>query len=300
MITRRLALAGLFWVPSLSKADPVAGFFRLPVTITDGGKVLLPLTINGQGPFSFLVDTGADGSSILTTLAQSLHLPFAESRSRRGVGGEDIASVYRAKQVIFGGQLRQNDVALGGVSRLGPNEDGLVAAGIVTTLPSEIDFGRSEIRIYLHGLPDISRYRPVKSYIDRDSARASAKIYCSAVIDGIPLKLLVDTGASVDLLLFPSTVKAHGLWDKYPDASAARTLGITGAINVAREVIVPDFAIGDITVPHLPVKMMDPESHNDNEGVDGLLGARFLKLFSVAVLPTGMMLRLSDKRFKTP
>jgi len=44
-------------------------------------------------------------------------------------------------------------------------------------------------------------------------------------------------------------------------------------------------------VPHLPVTMMDPASHNENDGVDGLLGSRFLELFAIAITQKGIALR---------
>lgn len=50
--------------------------------------VLLPVTIHGQGPFTFELDTGASTSLIAAELARQLSLPIAgSSQPIRGIGG---------------------------------------------------------------------------------------------------------------------------------------------------------------------------------------------------------------------
>ena len=144
---------------------------------------------------------------------------------------------------------------------------------------------------YVRGQPSLDGYVPVKSYINGEDRFSSPKIFVFATIDGLPLRLQVDTGSPAALLIFPSVVKAHGLWDKYGDGKASKSTGVTGDSVPAREVMMPDFALSDITIPHLPVKVMDPNGHQENMGVDGLLGAGFLKMFCMAVSHTGVAFR---------
>jgi hypothetical protein len=237
------------------------------------------------------MDTGAYSTGILDTLAKTLKLPFLEGRTQSGIAGEAIGSVYKAKTVVFGGKIAQKDVAMVGLNRVGSQEDGTVAAGFLTSLPSELDYGLSEIRIYVKGSMDLGSYVPIKSYINGESRESSPQIYVFATIDGIALRLLVDTGAPSSLELFPAVVKAHGLWDKYPDAKASKASGVTGASMAAREVVMSDFTLSDIAIPHMPVKLMDPDGHQEHMGVDGLLGAGFLKMFCVAITHRGIALR---------
>ncbi len=303
MISKRTLLTGMaaaVSLPGLARAAGLGEYVRIPVSVSAIGRVLVPVTINGQGPYGFVMDTGAYSSGILDQLAKTLDLPFIEGRTQAGIGGADFQTVYRARKLVFAGKLSQSDVALGGVGRLGPHEDGLLAAGFLTSMPSELDFGLSEIRIYVKGAPDLSRYVPIKSYIAGESAMSSPKIHVYATIDGIPLRLLVDTGSPASLLIVPSVVKAHGLWDKYGEGKPSKSTGITGASVDAREVTMPDFTLSDIAIPRLPVKLMDPRFEQDDLGADGLLGSQFLKLFSMAVTQTGMALRPNAQTVITP
>ena len=55
--------------------------------------VLLPVTIQGKGPFNFALDTGASTSLISTSLAQQLGLPSnGTSQSITGIGGVEQAT----------------------------------------------------------------------------------------------------------------------------------------------------------------------------------------------------------------
>ena len=48
--------------------------FALPTTRDHIGRVLVPVTINGRGPFRFIVDTGANHSTIAPRTVQALGL----------------------------------------------------------------------------------------------------------------------------------------------------------------------------------------------------------------------------------
>ncbi len=302
MITRRMMLSGMVALASLPDVVRAATgeYVRVPVRILPNGRVHMPVTINGQGLFRFVLDTGADCSNILDRLAQSLNLPSVSAGEATGLGGNAVEKLYRAQSMTFGDRFHQTDVVLLGTATIGPEESGLIAAGFLTTLPSELDYGMSEVRIYAHGSPDLAGYLKVRSRIEPGAPGLSAQIYVHATLDGVPLKLLVDTGAYDELLLFPRAVKAHGLWDKYPNPQATQSGGVTGAVTATRRVNIPSFALGDVAVPNLPVTLMPPTAQQSDIGADGLLGSQFLKLFSMAVLPSGISLRPNSRTVITP
>jgi predicted aspartyl protease len=50
--------------------------------------ILVPAMVNGQGPFSFALDTGASRTMISGELARTLHIPIVEEGSATGGGGQ--------------------------------------------------------------------------------------------------------------------------------------------------------------------------------------------------------------------
>ena len=285
MIDRRhMLLAGLAaCCPGVVYADEV---IRMPVTFTEVGAPLIDVMINAEGPYSFVIDTGASSSGVRDELAQTLKLPVIRKLNTNGLGGKVLPlTLYSAQEIIYGTNLRQANVALTGFPHFGVRNGrmGMLPAGFLTTLPSQLDYEAKEIRLYRGAWPDLSDFTPVKSYLSAENPGESQKIYLTVVIDGMPLKVLLDTGSGDELVLFPRIVKSKGLWNRFAVYRDLKRRGVTGAITATRLVTMPNFAIGDIKLDSLPVMLMDPAGHNSDFNIDGILGTRFISQYTLAV-----------------
>lgn len=111
-----LALAGSLataLIPASTEPVPVAGaepVFATPTTLDRIGRILVPVTINGQGPFRMLVDTGANRTTITTDVAQRLGLDYSSSPTvvMNGVTGSASVPVVEVER------LRAGDLVLDG------------------------------------------------------------------------------------------------------------------------------------------------------------------------------------------
>jgi predicted aspartyl protease len=112
--------------------------------------VLVPVKVNGRGPYEFILDTGAASSSVDRRLVRRLHLPETGETARvRGVGGSTLAPLVRLRDWTVGGQrLRARSLVVTDVGDdrvaglLGSDE--LRRFGVVT-----VDFRRE--RLILRG-----------------------------------------------------------------------------------------------------------------------------------------------------
>ena len=69
----------------------------------EGTLALVPVTLEGQGPFNFALDTGASHSVIDRDLADRLHLPVAGAATKvAGVGAVSEATPVRIKEWSLG------------------------------------------------------------------------------------------------------------------------------------------------------------------------------------------------------
>ena len=294
MTTRRQVLIGAgaaIALPGVVRAQDAAQYIPVPIDVTPEGSAIVQVCINGGAFHPFIVDTGSSASGILFSLAQRLDLKPQRSLKVNGIGSAGRTQVFLADEAQFGPYLHQKGVALAGIPNLAGGYAGLIAAGFLTTAPSILDYGAKEIRVYVRGAPDLSDFVTVKSFFLQPDWAGSEMIGVNVTLDGIPLKLLVDSGADAHVLLFPSTVRGHHLWEKYGQGATSDLVAVTGAVVHNRIITVPNFALSDVTVPNMPVTLMDPAGHNENNGVDGVLGARFLKLFAMGVVHKSVAFR---------
>ena len=102
--------------------------------IADPAKPLLlvPVFINGQGPYDFILDTGASGTMVSKELAEKLGIEEGESQEARGAGGGLQVTVSRVDTFSVGASEQEDvQVALLDMAELSKNCGIDKLAGIV-------------------------------------------------------------------------------------------------------------------------------------------------------------------------
>jgi hypothetical protein len=103
---------------------------------------------------------------------------------------------------------------------------------------------------------------------------AGHPIHASALLNGVPLTLMLDTGAQRTVIA-PAALARAGL--DVASGRAIHIIGVTGSAP-AREVVVPRLDVAGAGVGPLPVI-----AHDVGAGIDGLLGRDVLDYFTLTV-----------------
>src|SRR6204780_2750154 len=69
----------------------------VPFTPAGDGHDTVPAFVNGKGPFAFILDTGADGSTLYQWFAEKEHLPKGKVRDVYGQTGSVSSPTYSLK-----------------------------------------------------------------------------------------------------------------------------------------------------------------------------------------------------------
>ena len=168
-----------------------------PITLDRNDRMTLPVTIAGQGPFNFIVDTGAERTVLSRELAAQLGLQSAGQARVVGLAEAVMADLYRIDSIAV------RDVPL--VNGTVPTFDqfdiggpGLIGIDSLENHKVVIDFvtGRMDIR------PSVrTRGRVREADFDRDAItvvaqrRAGRMILSNATIGGQRIDIIIDTGA---------------------------------------------------------------------------------------------------------
>jgi hypothetical protein len=285
-LDRRAFLSLLGWTGLAASAAPLADASSPRTLVTRialiGSRVVVAVTIGGAGPFLFLLDTGGFLSVIDEALARSLKLRREGSIAAAGVGGRDLLPLYLAEDVVFGGGLRQPTVAFAGLSQgFGQVIRGSLAAGVLTTIDSDLDFEAGEWRLYPDGRPPRQGYVRMARGIDELDSKGSPRLFGTAAVNGRPFRFLLDTGAPSGLGLTRAAAGALGLWDDSRPFAPIRTRGIGGEGGIGRLVRAESIELAGRRFER-PIILLRNDETAPRREIDGIIGLDLLRGFNLS------------------
>lgn len=268
MLDRRALLFALAASPFAGPALAQGGSIVAPIQLKEE-RVLIEAWLNGQGPYPFAIDTGAVVSGVEEDIAKQLGLPVL--RKVRLLGRE--FDLFKVSDLTLGGAVRQADAALFGLKGNLRGASGLIAAGMVTTFDSTLDFERMEWRVYPGGLAERTGYEQLDSWIRVDAgANGSKRIGLTAILDRKPLKLLVDTGMPRTVVLERDVGRRLGYWDDSRPFAPVAASGIAGlAPRPSRALRAGVLEVGGQRFETPVVTVQDgPPPQQDYDGIIGM------------------------------
>lgn len=250
---------------------------------TQRSRITVPVSFGGLGPYPFLVDTGAETTVLSRQLAAELGLVGRGSKAL--VGSVDRARVEHVDISAFQIGKHQLD------SRNAVLLDGrhLGAAGIlgIDSLRDYrviFDFARSEITITQSRTRRETSFSPRRTtpadfeVVFSAQERADRMVLSTATIDGVPVKVVIDTGSNISVgntalrrqLRRANTVGTTAIYD------------VTGA-GVARDVIIANsIRFGSIRLAKSAIIINDSPAFEELGMTDEpaiLLGMNHLRAF---------------------
>jgi serine protease Do len=288
MLTRRQSIAAAAAAALLPRTALGAG--AAPRVIVNSialqdRRVWIAAMIEGKGPFSFIIDTGAVVSLIEEAVAQQIGLRDRNTVVLHGVGGPETFQLYEARDILFSGGARQPSAVFAAARHLdlGPDAAGALAAGMLTALDSDLDFDKGELRIYPDGRGERSGLAELPSRIEKFSGPgASAYIVADAVLDGRTFRFLLDTGMPAQVALWPSAARKTGLWNDTTPFAPGRHSGIGGHSSLGRLVRAGRLQIGPFVFERPLVALSNPSSVHPGDFADGLIGLELLERLNLS------------------
>jgi predicted aspartyl protease len=271
-------------------------------TGADGaGRITASVRLNGQGPFEFVVDTGANRTVAAEDLAQALGLPPAGTVSLHGVAGAEPSQTVLIDHLAVGEVIsRRLRAPMLPRARLGA--DGLLGVDVLRDRRVILDIRGNRLLI---GAPGAVRDGSAFAMRQAQGLRAGAQpdgkpvvvaarykfgqlIVIDADASGRRITVLLDSGAQStvgNIALRDATIRTAGA----PAAlrEAAPVLSVTGQTAQGELRLLPHLRIGGLTISGLPTVFADLHvfrlwEMNDSPAL--LLGMDALRQFSAVEL----------------
>ncbi|MEX2572174.1 MAG: retropepsin-like aspartic protease [Gemmatimonadota bacterium] len=132
-------------------ADAEAGTIAIEWAGANQAALLVPVHINGNGPYRFVLDTGATLTCVENELAAELELPEPAGQIAVGAG---VAEASQMRLVTIDslrvGEARAEGlpacaIDLGAAGRIGLELDGLLGLNFLRSFHLEIDFENDQV-----------------------------------------------------------------------------------------------------------------------------------------------------------
>ncbi|MCJ2184763.1 aspartyl protease family protein, partial [Novosphingobium sp. 1949] len=258
-----------------ARADPL----RVPVRV-EGSRVLVDCTLDGKGPWPFVLDTGGTIGLLSMKMAKGLGLDYLGDTRLSLAVGKLAYPVYKVTDLSFGGAVRQGEAAFAGVRdfNFGQGAVGSLAAGVLSTLPSELDLAAGEWRVYRDTAPDRTGWvRYDKAILASRNRYGSSFLQADIDLGGEPCRCLLDTGMPGALRLYRKAAQKAGLsWDA-PRWTPAPPYG------TARMMRAPELALAGVDLKGLIVELREEADFPVAE--NGIVGLPILRFFALATDP---------------
>jgi len=249
--------------------------------------ILLPVEVNGEGPFEFILDTGAGTSLLTPELGRKLGIKVIGSREGQSAGGAVSVSLAKVDSLAVGSaKLDDMDVGLVDLSHVGRTVgakiDGDIGYNFLRHFRITLDYRRNEIhfddpkRFELAGQSTALTEVPM-----RLASPAKPLILVDVYANGRgPFQFAIDTGTSTTAIT-PELAQQLGV------AGSPMGAATTGGAQVdVTAGVLQSFQVGGARINNTTVVVADffaMLSTAVGAKLDGIVGYNFLRNYKVAL-----------------
>jgi predicted aspartyl protease len=206
----------------------------------------IPVMVDGQGPFAFIIDTGADRTVISRELAAALNLPSGPHVTMHDSAGVDDVETVQISRLAVGARIiGRIDAPVVAAADLGAA--GLLGIDSLRDQHVVLDFKSRR----LLSLPSRSEVFEPGAIVVRGKSRFGQLVLVDAEVRGVPVYVILDSGAQNTIGNLPlQRLLARGAAHAYP---ATEVISVTGRTTPAEFANVADMHLGGLTIRNMPL-----------------------------------------------
>jgi predicted aspartyl protease len=240
----------------LRPVPPDTTILATPTRVDQIGRILIPVMLNGRGPYHFVVDTGASHSTIAPRTAQALGLQVDPALliAVNGITGAEQRPAVSVAE-LAAGDLVSRDITLPVVpAPMLVDSDGILGLAGLTSERLLVDFKHNRVLITRrHARSAVAGFEKIQG-----TRIAGGLLMITARVGHVPADVVIDTGSERSLgnLALRDAVDAGPRPDD-PTAQVALVYGATSVVSSGAMRIAPPISLGAARLDALPVVFND-------------------------------------------
>lgn len=216
-------------------------------------RMTVPVSINGSGPFHFIIDTGAERTVVSTDVASFLGLELLKPARVVGVAGVQTVDIAYIPELTMGRQTYSNletplliDANMGADGILGL--DGLQSQQVL--------FNFNDSTISILGANTKQKILEGEEITVTAKRKSGQLIFTDATINGVRVDVVIDTGAHTSI---GNEALKKRLYARNKDRLiySTKITSVTGQSIDADVIITGKLKIDRLVIPELPVAFAD-------------------------------------------
>lgn len=256
--------------PQLGKPRPAPpgtpDVLPLPPAVYDGGlaiggeevdarkirsRLAVDVHVNGNGPYKFVVDSGADTSVVGLRIARGLALPLGNPAIVNSMTARHIVDRVKIAELSVGSSKFRN-MQLPALKEIDVGGDGLIGIDALVQQRLLMDFEKKSIKVEDGRIP----FRALPGEIVITAKRKRGQLILTAVkAAGLPLDAVIDTGSEVTIGNTKLRDKLiRGNRDKFWMVEATGVTGVTMKMQMA---VIGELELGPVTLRNVPMAFAD-------------------------------------------
>jgi predicted aspartyl protease len=218
-------------------------------------RMTVPVMVNGQGPFQFIVDTGADRSAVSAELAEKLGLPEDKKVRLISMSGVDQVSTVRVASLAVTANRQIKNVVLPALQERYLGADGLLGIDALKGQRIHLDFAGQTVTVE-PGTKEKREKRDPNVIVVQARSRLGQLVLVDADANGEEVWVVVDTGGqnSVANSAMRRLMARQGSLDSFKPISL---MSVVGDRVPADYTIVGSMRIGGIRMGNAAVAFAD-------------------------------------------
>ena len=284
------ALVASFTMLSIAVANtPVA---EIPYRYDYGGWITVPVLVNGQGPYDFIIDSGATLTVTFENLEAQQNFPPVAGNQRRILGLLEVSNLPPKfiGDLIIGGQPLPNLTSVVVPDWPTPRRTphGVLGLDFLSQYVVEVDPTDNLVRLYKNGPPDIVKRRGwIRTRMNETNFAPYTKpLYTVNVkIGSERYPFILDLGASGSIINIEMTrqlIKGVGIHlnEKGRQTRIPKVQDLFGNEETSRLIRIPRMSLGKYRWRNQVITVFDAKVFEElgvQERPYGLLGADLLR-----------------------
>lgn len=237
-------------------------------------RVTVPVTVNGRGPFPFIVDTGSTTTVVSDALAAQLRLPGAGNLLVKAATGPVESSGVRVESLAVGGR-RFSDMHMPVLARQNIGGLGILGIDAVSRQKLVMDFRANQMLLTASS----RRGEDPMAIVVTAKSKYGQLLLVDAEVEGMPIYVILDTGSQLTIgnLTMREMLERHRA--QYEVEVTSVTGGsVTAPIGLLRHVGLGHLGVSDLRVAYSDLYTFDQFDLHDKPAM--LLGMDTLRRFA--------------------